>query len=181
MSVVNQPMPENLLTKCIDTPLGLIEVAVHNDSLWYVEFVSYEHVEPCSGTRHELLDMASMLLTEYANGENVDFSPLLANRSNYGTEFQKTVWQALTEIPYGETWSYGQLAEYIGKPSAARAVGAANGKNPLAIIVPCHRVIGQNGNLTGYAGGLNKKLQLLKLESSFVGNESYDLFNKTSF
>ena len=81
-----------------------------------------------------------------------------------GTEFQKRAWIALTKIPYGETRSYGQQAHLIGQPSAVRAIGAANGKNPIGIIVPCHRVIGANGSLTGYAGGLHNKEFLLKLE-----------------
>ncbi len=81
-----------------------------------------------------------------------------------GTDFQKRAWIALTKIPYGETRSYGQQAQIVGQPSAVRAIGAANGKNPIGIIVPCHRVIGANGSLTGYAGGLHNKEFLLKLE-----------------
>ncbi len=82
----------------------------------------------------------------------------------HGTDFQKRAWTALTKIPYGETRSYGQQAHSIGSPAAVRAIGAANGKNPIGIIVPCHRVIGANGSLTGYAGGLHNKEFLLKLE-----------------
>ena len=82
-----------------------------------------------------------------------------------GTAFQEGVWQALTEIPYGETWSYGQLAAHIGKPNASRAVGAANGINPIPVIIPCHRVIGISGKLTGFGGGLKTKQYLLALES----------------
>ena len=81
-----------------------------------------------------------------------------------GTDFQRSVWAALLEIPYGETWSYGQLAARLGKPGAARAVGLANGRNPIPIVVPCHRVIGADGSLTGYGGGLDRKLVLLDLE-----------------
>ncbi len=81
-----------------------------------------------------------------------------------GTDFQKRAWIALTKIPYGETRTYGQQAQIVGQPSAVRAIGAANGKNPIGIIVPCHRVIGANGSLTGYAGGLHNKQFLLKLE-----------------
>jgi methylated-DNA-[protein]-cysteine S-methyltransferase len=86
-----------------------------------------------------------------------------------GTPFQQTVWQALREIPYGETVSYGQLARGIGRPAAVRAVGAANGRNPLAIVVPCHRVIGSDGRLVGYGGGLPAKSMLLELERRVVG------------
>jgi methylated-DNA-[protein]-cysteine S-methyltransferase len=82
-----------------------------------------------------------------------------------GTEFQKRVWQALRTIPFGETRSYGQIARQIGHPKAVRAVGAANGKNPISIIVPCHRVIGSNGQLTGFAGGLETKASLLRIEA----------------
>lgn len=85
-----------------------------------------------------------------------------------GTEFQCSVWQALQEIPYGDTWSYGQLAQRIGNPKASRAVGAANGKNPIPIIIPCHRVIGSSGNLTGFGGGLETKQTLLALEAECV-------------
>ena len=81
-----------------------------------------------------------------------------------GTEFQKQVWAALTDIPYGTTMTYGAIADAIGKPRAVRAVGRANGSNPIAVIVPCHRVIGANGSLTGYEGGLDKKERLLELE-----------------
>jgi methylated-DNA-[protein]-cysteine S-methyltransferase len=81
-----------------------------------------------------------------------------------GTAFQQRVWRELTEIPYGETWSYGQLAQRINKPSASRAVGLANGRNPISILVPCHRVIGANGSLTGYGGGLERKQWLLAHE-----------------
>ena len=82
-----------------------------------------------------------------------------------GTEFQKRVWKALLTIPYGETMSYGELAKKIGEPKAVRAVGAANGQNPIPIIVPCHRVIGSDGSLTGFGGGLENKKKLLELES----------------
>jgi methylated-DNA-[protein]-cysteine S-methyltransferase len=83
-----------------------------------------------------------------------------------GTEFQQRVWKALQEIPYGETWSYGELARHIGQPGSSRAVGLANGRNPVAIIVPCHRVIGANGSMTGYGGGIERKVRLLELEQS---------------
>ncbi len=85
-----------------------------------------------------------------------------------GTVFQKNVWKALTEIPYGETWSYGQLAAHIGRPKASRAVGAANAVNPIPVIIPCHRVIGSSGKLTGFGGGLDTKQYLLNLESELL-------------
>lgn len=104
-------------------------------------------------------------LEAYFAGERRDFDlPLAAE----GTPFRQRVWAALREIPYGETWSYGQLADHIGQPTAARAVGLANGRNPLSIIVPCHRVIGANRSLTGYGGGLDRKQALLAHETAVV-------------
>lgn len=101
-------------------------------------------------------------LDAYFAGELQSFDlPLLPT----GTTFQERVWQALTEIPFGETWSYGQLASHIGKPRASRAVGGANAVNPIPVIIPCHRVIGSSGKLTGFGGGLQTKQFLLKLES----------------
>jgi len=117
---------------------------------------------PATPTGHAI---GRHLLTRSTNayfaGELVDFDVELDLR---GTEFQQRVWEALLTIPYGETRSYGEIAEQIGAPGAARAVGLANGHNPVAIIVPCHRVIGANGSLTGYGGGLDRKQTLLELE-----------------
>ncbi|MCI2423359.1 methylated-DNA--[protein]-cysteine S-methyltransferase [Saccharopolyspora sp. K220] len=102
-------------------------------------------------------------LAEYFAGQRDSFDvPMTLT----GTPFQRTVWAALCEIPYGETVSYGELAEQIGRPTASRAVGLANGKNPISIIVPCHRVVGATGNLTGYGGGLDRKQHLLDFERS---------------
>lgn len=101
-------------------------------------------------------------LDAYFAGELKDFDVPL---DMLGTDFQQMVWKQLTAIPYGETWSYGEMAAAIGKPTASRAVGHANGQNPVSIIVPCHRVIGSNGKLVGYGGGLDRKQALLALES----------------
>jgi methylated-DNA-[protein]-cysteine S-methyltransferase len=108
-----------------------------------------------------VLPAATQQLAEYFAGQRRHFDLPLALR---GTPFQEQVWQALTEIPYGATWSYGQLAERIGNPRAVRAVGLANGRNPISILVPCHRVIGADGSLTGYGGGLERKRWLLAHE-----------------
>jgi methylated-DNA-[protein]-cysteine S-methyltransferase len=102
-------------------------------------------------------------LSAYFEGKRRSFDLALAPR---GTEFQRRVWRALAAIPYGTTTTYAALARSIGSPNAVRAVGAANGKNPLSIVVPCHRVIGKDGTLTGYAGGLSRKQRLLELESA---------------
>jgi methylated-DNA-[protein]-cysteine S-methyltransferase len=105
---------------------------------------------------------AAMQLSEYFAGERREFDLPLAL---HGNEFELRVWAALLEIPYGETASYGEIARTIGSPSAARAVGLSNGRNPIALIVPCHRVIGSDGSLTGYGGGLPRKRYLLDLEA----------------
>ena len=105
-------------------------------------------------------------LDAYFAGELTTFDLPLAPR---GSEFQQRVWAALQEIPYGQTESYGELAQRIGSPGGARAVGLANGKNPIGIIIPCHRVVGADGSLTGYGGGLDRKKQLLDLELSVSG------------
>jgi methylated-DNA-[protein]-cysteine S-methyltransferase len=119
--------------------------------------------------RHPILIEAERQLSEYFTGQRIRFDlPLQLN----GTEFQKKVWQALREIPFGKTRSYRDLARAVGLPKASRAVGAANGKNPLSIVVPCHRVIGANGSLTGFAGGLATKAALLALEAKPVQSQA---------
>ncbi|PWE53524.1 cysteine methyltransferase [Metarhizobium album] len=113
--------------------------------------------------RHPVLVETARQLGEYFDGRRRAFDLAL---DFVGTPFQRQVWAALLAIPYGETRSYGQLAETLGRPSAARAVGAANGRNPISIITPCHRLIGANGDLTGFAGGLDNKRFLLALEAA---------------
>jgi methylated-DNA-[protein]-cysteine S-methyltransferase len=110
----------------------------------------------------EVLARTATQLGEYFAGERTEFD--LELDTTPGTEFQRTVWAALREIPYGQTISYAELARRIGRPTAFRAVGLANGRNPISIIVPCHRVIGSGGSLTGYGGGLDRKALLLDLE-----------------
>ncbi|MGR8007288.1 methylated-DNA--[protein]-cysteine S-methyltransferase [Streptomyces hypolithicus] len=110
-------------------------------------------------------------LDAYFAGELREFA---LDLSLEGTPFQRSVWAQLQQIPYGETWSYGELAERLGNPAASRAVGLANGKNPVGIIVPCHRVIGAGGSLTGYGGGLERKRQLLAFERSGAGAAAGD-------
>ena len=109
----------------------------------------------------ELILQCKMQLDEYFRGERKTFDLPLAPK---GTDFQKKVWNALQEIPYGETRTYGEIAAAVGNPKAARAVGMANNKNPIGIIIPCHRVVGADGKLVGYAGGMDKKEWLLQLE-----------------
>ncbi|HET7481379.1 MAG TPA: methylated-DNA--[protein]-cysteine S-methyltransferase [Actinomycetota bacterium] len=128
------------------------------------------YATPPEGTRVEVDDIAVFAeakrqLDAYFEGSLFDFDLPLAPA---GTPFQHKVWSALRTIPYGRTATYGQIAAQVGAPTAARAVGAANGRNPIAIVVPCHRVIGANGTLTGYAGGLDMKRQLLSHEGKFA-------------
>ena len=111
-------------------------------------------------------------VTEYDNGKRREFD---FERAAEGPEFHQQVWEALMEIPFGETTSYGAIAKRVGAPGAARAVGVANGANPIALIVPCHRVIGSDGSLTGYGGGLPLKRALLEHEARVVG-KPFDLF-----
>jgi methylated-DNA-[protein]-cysteine S-methyltransferase len=112
------------------------------------------------------LAAAARQLTEYFAGQRTEFDLPLEMA---GTDFQRRVWAALREIPYGETVSYGELARGLGQASASRAVGLANGKNPFAVVVPCHRVVGSDGSLTGYGGGLDRKRFLLALEQRVSG------------
>ena len=119
-----------------------------------------------------MLDEAVRQLGEYFAGERRDFDLPL---DPVGTPFQLTVWAALRDIPYAETINYGQLAGRVGNPHASRAVGLANGRNPISIVVPCHRVIGANGSLTGYGGGLDRKRTLLELERRTAGDQEPQL------
>jgi len=123
-------------------------------------------IDPLGMTRGEtpLLARAAAALHAYLDGQRDAFDGLPLEPK--GTDFQKRVWQALLEIPYGRTISYGQLAQAIGKPTASRAVGAANGKNPIFIIIPCHRVIGADGSLTGFGYGIELKRRLLEVENA---------------
>ena len=149
----------------IDSPVGTLTLAATDAGLHAIEFPSNRHPQKREGWResdHPLLDRAQAQLDEYFAGERQAFDLPLAPQ---GTPFQRQVWFALAAIPYGETSSYAELAQRIGRPTAVRAVGAAIGRNPLTVIVPCHRVIGSGGALTGYAGGLERKRTLLALET----------------
>lgn len=146
-----------------NSPLGRILIARNDDGITAIQFESERRPPPPPDWKESpsALSDAVHQLGEYFAGKRKRFDLPLAPR---GTAFQHTVWNALLEIPYGETRSYGEIATRIGNPSASRAVGAANGRNPIAIVVPCHRVIGASGSLTGYAGGIAIKRVLLELE-----------------
>jgi methylated-DNA-[protein]-cysteine S-methyltransferase len=158
----------NLFYKFIDSPIGKLKLVASGKGL---VAILWENDNPrrvrlgdlTEKNDHSILAETERQLQEYFTGKRKTFSLLLDMR---GTDFQKQVWEALLAIPFGETRSYGQLANQLGNPAATRAVGAANGRNPISIIVPCHRVIGFNGKLTGFAGGLEAKSFLLNLEGA---------------
>lgn len=149
----------------LDTPLGPLCLAGTTQGLTRVDFQHGKRpVQPAAHWVAErgVLDEACRQLQEYFQGQRHHFTLPLAP---VGTPFQQRVWQALQQIPYGTTCTYQALAQYLGNPAAARAIGAANGRNPIAIIIPCHRLIGSDGRLRGYAGGLTLKQRLLEHES----------------
>ncbi len=152
-------------TTTVDSPVGPLLLTSDGTALTRLLFDAEPDptwsTEPC-----ELLDRVAGQLGEYFRGERTEFDLPLEPA---GTPFQRVVWDALRGIPYAETINYGQLAGRVGNPRASRAVGLANGRNPISIVVPCHRVIGANGSLTGYGGGLDRKRTLLDLERRTSG------------
>jgi methylated-DNA-[protein]-cysteine S-methyltransferase len=147
-----------------DSPIGELTVAGDAHGIAYILFPQNRH--DAKGRELWVHDPAIVReareqLLAYLHGERTHFDLPLAPR---GTPFQLRVWKALAQIPFGQTWSYLQLATLLGQPTATRAVGAANGRNPLPIVLPCHRVIGRDGSLTGFGGGLETKAALLRLE-----------------
>ncbi|QIL21201.1 methylated-DNA--[protein]-cysteine S-methyltransferase [Thermomonas sp. HDW16] len=155
----------------IDSPVGPLMLAADESGLRHIEFRDNRHPADRSdwhGGDNDILNATEAQLREYFDGERRDFDLLLAPQ---GTDFQRVVWQELARIPYGVTISYAQLAQRVGNASAMRAVGAANGRNPLPIVLPCHRVIGADGSLTGFGGGLPTKQFLLRLEGALPGEQ----------
>ena len=149
-----------MFTQTIQSSAGLIEVTASATAITAIRFV--DSAQP-DATASDITALACSQLSEYFNGARAAFDLPLAPA---GTPFQLRVWQALCDIPFGSTCSYRDIAAAIDNPKGVRAVGLANGKNPVAIVIPCHRVIGANGKLTGYAGGLEKKAKLLSLEGA---------------
>jgi methylated-DNA-[protein]-cysteine S-methyltransferase len=143
-----------------DTDIGKITIAEEDGYITHVLF-SHENLPDSRVNETALLKDAHKQISEYLKGERRSFDLPL---SPSGTEFQQRVWKALTGIPYGETVTYEDIARKVGNEKACRAVGMANNRNPISLIIPCHRVIGKNGKLTGYGGGLGIKEYLLKLE-----------------
>jgi methylated-DNA-[protein]-cysteine S-methyltransferase len=147
-------------TAHFSSPLGMLRIQCSDDHVQLVEFTSSE--VPPEGSEHALVQQCQAQLNEYFSGERQTFDLPLQQT---GTAFQQKVWELLLQIPFGKTVSYQTLSKQYGDAKAIRAVAAANGKNNLAIIVPCHRVIGSNQSLTGYAGGLWRKKWLLEHEA----------------
>ena len=157
------------------SPIGLIRMRETGGFLTRADFVEQspesEHFQSDSiSNSSTLLKDACRQLDEYFEGRRQKFNLAL---KPHGTDFQRSAWGSLLSIPYGETRSYLQQAEYIHNPKAIRAIGQANSRNPIQIIIPCHRVIAKNGSLTGYAGGLKRKKLLLELENSFMHEQNY--------
>ncbi len=143
-----------------ETKVGFFKMGYSNEKIIFFKKIFDQNVTDF-GTKNELTEQAYTQLTEYLDGKRKAFDiPFELN----GTEFQKRVWSALQDIPYGETRSYKDIAKAVGNEKASRAVGMANNKNPITVIVPCHRVIGASGKLVGYAGGLSMKEFLLEME-----------------
>jgi methylated-DNA-[protein]-cysteine S-methyltransferase len=142
----------------VDTPIGTLWLSRDERGLSHVDFAG----PPGARSGDPLLAEAEAQLTAYFAGERIRFELPLSPR---GTDFQRSVWVAVDAVPYGATTTYSALAAQLGRPRACRAVGAANGRNPLPVVVPCHRVVGAAGALTGYGGGLERKRALLDLES----------------
>jgi methylated-DNA-[protein]-cysteine S-methyltransferase len=166
----------NLLTDRVDTPVGAVQLVALDGKLVLVDFA--DNAARMGGIlekRFGVYTLEPRALPEFKAALGAYFAGELSlvhslPVDSAGTDFQRAVWQALLEIPIGETWSYLELARRIGQPSAVRAVGATNGLNPISIVLPCHRVIGSSGNLTGYAGGLARKRWLLEHEAKFAGS-----------
>jgi methylated-DNA-[protein]-cysteine S-methyltransferase len=151
-------------SRVIDSPVGPLLLVAREGALaqlWMTPFAVPDG-EPPAGPDADVLDVAERQLTEYFEGRLTAFDVPLTLE---GTEFQRLVWDELVRIPFGERISYGELARRVRRPGSARAVGLANGRNPVSIIVPCHRVVGSDGTLTGYGGGLDRKAWLLDHEA----------------
>lgn len=154
-----------LRSRTIDSPVGPLTMAGREGRLMHLRMVDQTYEPNRNGWEDDdnaFPDVVEQLAAYFA-GDRTEFD---LDLELAGTEFQRRVWTALQSIPYGETCSYGDIARQIGAPNAFRAVGSANGHNPIGIIVPCHRVVGSNGSLTGYGGGLDRKRALLELEKS---------------
>lgn len=159
-----RPKGQTSVSMIVRTPLGFVKIVEQDHMISEISFVK-EIQEKEDNHESPILKEAKSQLLEYMAGGRKAFDLPMKEQ---GTAFQKKVWQALRSIPYGETRSYKQIAEMIGNPKASRAVGMANNKNPILLLTPCHRVLGSNGQLVGFAAGIDIKKELLKIENSKV-------------
>lgn len=155
----------------MSSPLGLLMLTSNGEALTGLHMTPHPPRKQFIYKQDEILKATKAQLKKYFEGQLKAFDVPL--RIDAGTEFQQKVWKSLTQIPYGTTWTYQQQAKRLGDPKATRAVGSANGRNPISIIIPCHRVIGSDGSLHGYGGGLDRKRRLLRHESRFAGPERF--------
>ena len=161
--------------KTISSPIGKLTIIADTEAI--LALYIHDELMPlkdCSikNDKHPILKKAEIQLNEYFSGKRLEFDlPLRPS----GTLFQHMAWKALSKIPYGQVWTYGEQAKYLNSPRAQRAVGGANGKNPIPVIIPCHRVIGSTGKLTGFSGGMKMKVFLLKLEGHHIDPTSLRL------
>jgi methylated-DNA-[protein]-cysteine S-methyltransferase len=161
-----------LFTDYIDSPLGIVEFKASDTGITQAIFCGDKKGQV---NANYITELCKKQLLEYFKGIRTEFNVPLDPQ---GTEFQKTVWICLSQIPYGEIYTYLDIAKMVNRPKGSQAVGGANGRNPISIIVPCHRVIGSNGSLTGYAGGVERKLWLLKHEGvELKSSEENDMLN----
>lgn len=187
---VNDERPETIWTDTISTPLGQMIVCATHKGIRLLEFIKSDslipdplllgkklHGDVIQGENNRIIQVKQEL-DDYFSGIRVKFDvPLYP----FGTEFQLNVWQVLQQIPFGTTTTYMKQAISVGNQKAVRAVAAANGQNRIAIIIPCHRVIGTNGKLTGYAGGVERKKWLLEFEKRILGSHNSLLFDDTEW
>lgn len=152
----------------VESPLGQIFIEESDNQIIEIRFLDEGEIADLNDEEHPIQLEAKQQFKAYFNSGLHEFDLPL---NPHGTEFQKMVWQKLTEIPFGKTTSYGELSKNLGDPNYVRAVGNANGKNPIAIVIPCHRVIGSTGNLVGYASGLWRKKYLLDFEGNQISGQ----------
>lgn len=181
-------MKTNIFYQYYPSPVGNLLLIANEQGLCGIEFESeqqtnltanWQQATPASGQVFEIFCKTKEILDRYFQGEKIEFQQLdfLVPQ---GTEFQKSVWKLLLEIPYGKTTSYGEIAQQLGKPNAMRAVGGAVGRNPISILIPCHRVLGKLQALTGFGGGLPAKRYLLQLEKIAFKDKGIEFVNPKS-
>ena len=161
---------ETIATTRIDTPLGTLLASAARGALTGLWFIGQRHFPKDTAGWNEDADVAPFdalrqQLHEYFDGKRRSFELPLAPGGSHATVFQRSIWNAIAAVPFGETITYASLAFRCGRPTAMRAAGAATGRNPISIVIPCHRIVGSGGDLTGYAGGIERKVRLLQLES----------------